>query len=150
MIALTWTAAPAPEKDSAGSLVLAIIEALDSVREGSIDDESHALVANKIVRRRLDKRAITYQEYKAWRKRNPLVFTTIVSSTNDLIGFFDIFPLNASAAEGLLSGTLAERALKADQILCSTESRHAIHLHIATILVNPNQRYNSGGLLLEY
>src|ERR1039458_8989914 len=80
-------------RGSNGSVLFAIGQALEKVRFGARDDESHALAANKIVRRCLDKRAITYNDYKLWRKLNPLIFTTVVDENNELIGFFDIFPL---------------------------------------------------------
>lgn len=81
-----------------GSLLFAIESALEVVRFGSRDDESLAFSANKIVRRELDKHAITYATYRGWRQRNPLIFTTVVDDTNQLIGFFDIFPITADAA----------------------------------------------------
>ena len=81
----------------------AIGHALEMVR-GPKNDESLALAANRIVRRCLDKHAITYKEYKLWRNLNPLVFTTIVDDENQLIGFFDIFPLKADAGEGVIAG----------------------------------------------
>jgi hypothetical protein len=123
-----------------GSLVLAIAYALERVQEGSIDDESHAYTCNKLVRRHLDKRAITYSEYKTWRRKNPLVFTTIVDSQNNLIGFFDIFPITAEAGADIISGRLSERALSVDHILPVTSVASATHIHIATILVNHHQR----------
>lgn len=128
------------EKDSAGSLLFAIGQALEKVREGSAQDESHALFANKIVRKCLDKRAITYGDYKKWRKVNPLVFTTIVDEDNQLIGFFDIFPLTFKAGEEIIAGTLTERSLKLEHIVPFARATTVTHLHIATILVNPRQR----------
>jgi len=94
-----------------GSLLVAVEQALESVREGSIDDEAIAFSANKIVRKCLDKRAIRYDEYKKWRKRNHLIFTPIVDQQNKLIGFFDIFPLTLDAGERIVAGTLTERSL---------------------------------------
>jgi hypothetical protein len=121
-------------------LLFAIAHALDSVRQGSVDDESLAFSANKIVRRCLDKRAIRYKDYKIWRKLNPLVFTTVVDKENQLIGFFDIFPLKPGAGDEMIAGRLTEHSLKIDHILALADAPSAAHLHIATILVNPGQR----------
>jgi hypothetical protein len=140
MIWMPWSNVSRAEQDSGGPLVFAIGQALERVREGSADDESHALAANKIVRRCLDKRAITYQEYKQWRKLNPLVFTTIVDESNQLIGFFDIFPLKGGAGEDIISGRLTERSLRPDHIVAFAEGGSATHLHVATIILNPRQR----------
>jgi hypothetical protein len=137
---MPWSSVFRAEQDSAGPLVFAIGQALERVREGPVDDESHALAANKIVRRCLDKRAITYQEYKQWRKLNPLVFTTIVDESNQLIGFFDIFPLKSGAGEDIIAGRLTERSLSPDHIVASAECASATHLHVATIILNPRQR----------
>jgi len=119
---------------------VAIERALDRVREGSANDESMALAANKIVRKALDKRAIGYSEYKIWRKRNRFIFTTVVDEANQLIGFFDIFPLTTEAGEAIVSGALTERSLKADHILPEAATRGATHIHIATVLLNPRQK----------
>jgi len=123
-----------------GSLLVAIEHALDRVHEGSASDESMALAANKIVRKALDKRAISYSEYKIWRKRNRFIFTTVVDEANQLIGFFDIFPLTSEAGEAIVSGALTERSLKADHILPEGATREATHIHIATVLLNPRQK----------
>jgi hypothetical protein len=136
---MPWSNVSRDEGDSVGSLLFAIGQALEKVREGSIHDESLALAANKIVRKCLDKRAITYKDYKLWRKLNPLVFTAIVDENNQLIGFFDIFPLKSDAGEDIISGTLTERSLKTDHIIAVTDVASATYLHIATILINPRQ-----------
>jgi hypothetical protein len=140
MIRMPWSNVSRAGQDSAGPLVFAIGQALQRVREGSTDDESHALAANKIVRRCLDKHAITYQEYKHWRKLNPLIFTTIVDESNQLIGFFDIFPLKNSAGEAIIAGRLTERSLSTDHLVASAEAMAPNYLHIATIVLNPRQR----------
>ncbi len=127
------------EGGSTGSVLFEIGQALDSVRFGARDDESHALAANKIVRACLDKAAITYNDYKAWRKLNPLIFTTVVDEKNQLIGFFDIFPLKSEAGEGIINGTLTERSLTVDHLVPVSDIANAMHLHLATILLNPRQ-----------
>jgi hypothetical protein len=90
-------------------------------------------------RKRLDKRAITYKDYKLWRKLNPLVFTTIVDENNRLIGFFDIFPLKPEAGQDVIAGRLTERSLKADHLVPFADTAYVTHLHIATIFLNPRQ-----------
>lgn len=123
-----------------GSLILAINDALETTRIGSRDDESLALEANNVVRRILDKRAITYREYKSWRKHNPSIFTALVSPNNELIGFFDVFPLTTQGGELLSSGHLNEHEMSIAHILPAESTSTATHVHIATILVNPRQR----------
>src|ERR1700761_9111388 len=111
-----------------GSLLFAIENALDIVRFGSRDDESLASVANKIVRRELDKRAITYAGYKEWRKHNPLVFTSVVDDDNQLIGFFDIFPLTAAAGADIISGKITERSLTVEHIVPAAATSSTTYL----------------------
>jgi hypothetical protein len=123
-----------------GSVLFAIDSALEVVRFGSRDDESIASTANKIVRRELDKHAITYADYKVWRRQNPLVFTSVVDESNQLIGFFDIFPLTATAGMGIISGTISERSLTLDHIVPAAGTSSVTYLHIATILRNPHQK----------
>lgn len=123
-----------------GSLLFAIESALDVVRFGSRDDESIALLANKIVRRELDKHAITYVDYKRWRRRNPLIFTSVVDEANRLIGFFDIFPLTTTAANDIISGRISEHSLTIDHIVPEAATETISYLHLATILRNPRQK----------
>ncbi len=123
-----------------GSLLFAIDGALEVVHFGSRDDESIASTANNIVRRELDKHAITYADYKEWRRQNSLVFTSVVDENNQLIGFFDIFPLTATAGVGVISGAISERSLTLDHIVPAAGTSSATYLHIATILRNPHQR----------
>jgi hypothetical protein len=143
MLFSTIWRAKSPGDSSEGSLLFAIAQALADVRQGSIDDEALALHANRMVRRRLDKHAITYKDYRVWRKRNPLIFTTILTQSNELVGFFDIFPLTTEAGEGIISGRLTERSLTPEHVVPLADSKSATHIHVATILVNPRQRtYN--------
>lgn len=123
-----------------GSLLFAIQGALEVVRFGSRDDESLASSANKIVRRELDKHAITYSDYKKWRTHNPLVFTSVVDDGNQLIGFFDIFPLTAAAGANIILGRITERSLTVDDIVPTAGTSSAKYLHLATILRNPRQQ----------
>jgi hypothetical protein len=140
LIRVAWRNPLRRHEDHAGSFLFAISLALDKVRVGSVDDESLALAANDIVRAYLDREAITYDDYKLWRKLNPLIFTSIVDENNELIGFFDIFPLKSGAGEDIIAGRLTERSLTADHIVPLAENRTASHLHIATIIVNPRQK----------
>ena len=122
------------------SLLVAIEAALSKSREGPINDEALAKYANKIVRKELDKRAISYEDYRAWRKHNPLIFTSIVDDSGTLIGFFDIFPLTVAAGQRMVSGSLSERSLGLDHIVPFSSASTARYLHLATILVNPRQK----------
>jgi hypothetical protein len=122
------------------SVLVAIEAALARTLEGAPHDEALARYANKIVRKELDKRAISYEDYRAWRKRNPLIFTSVVDDGGNLIGFFDIFPLTQEAGERIICGSLSERSLTLDHIVPLGLAASATHLHLATILVNPKQR----------
>jgi hypothetical protein len=125
---------------SEGSLLVSIEQALERVRQGPHGDEAAAMAANKIVRSVLDKRAITYAEYKVWRKHNRQIFTIIVDDSNQMIGFFDIFPLTTEAGEAIVNGHLTERSLTLEHILSENSTSAATHVHIATVLLNPGQR----------
>jgi hypothetical protein len=128
-----------PIDSKEGSLLIAIGHALENVSEGSRDDESHALYCNKLVRKCLDKSAIPYEDYRAWRKVNRSIFTTIVDKDNTLIGFFDIFPITPDAGEGIIAGSLTERSLDLSHLLPLAANSSATHIHVATILLNPKQ-----------
>lgn len=63
-----------------------------------------------------------------------------MDDSNQLIGFFDIFPLATNAALDVISGTLSEHSLSIDHLVPAAETASATHLHIATILRNPRQQ----------
>jgi hypothetical protein len=123
-----------------GSVVLAISDGLDLVKEGPRDEEAIAFLANKIVRRSLDKGAIKYGEYKTWRQNNSLIFTSVIDDKNELIGFFHIFPLTPEAGAATVAGKLTERSFTIDHIVPIESISSVRYVHIATILVNPRQR----------
>ncbi len=122
-----------------GPLSLTIKLAMDRVRFAARDDESIAVQANRIVRRGLDKRCIRYRDYREWRRKNPMVFTAIIDSENQLLGFFDVFPLTDEAARGLIDGNLDEHELTIDGIVSSDKNDSAHMVYIASIMVNPRQ-----------
>jgi hypothetical protein len=112
---------------------------MSSVKFAARNDESIALEANKIVRRGLDKGCIQYKKYKEWRKKNPMIFTAVTDSDEQLIGFFDVFPLTDQAAGDLFSGKLHEHNLTIDSILPAGNNEQANKIYIASIMVNPRQ-----------
>ena len=122
---------------SDGSLSLAVKRALDQARFAHRDDEAIAEHANALVRRTLDKRCISYRDYKNWRSRNPLIFTAVIDGDNTLIGFFDVFPLTDEAAAALLSGRRTEREIKASDILPFSEIAVAKAIYVASVFGNP-------------
>jgi len=126
-------------KSEAESLALTLHRAADSVRFAARDDEAIAREANDIVRRGLDKRCIAYEDYKRWRQKNPTIFTAVTGSDNQLIGFFDVFPLTDESARGLLDGEVHERSLGLSSILPCSGNDRAKYLYTASIMLNPEQ-----------
>jgi hypothetical protein len=84
---------------------------------GNREDEQLAAYANWAVRRCIDKHAISYEDYKKWRRRNPLIFTTVVDDKNELIGFFDIFPIESAVGQKIIEGKLSEHSLALDHLV---------------------------------
>jgi hypothetical protein len=122
------------------SLLLSITEGLESVRYARIGEEDIAFHANEIVREHLDKRSVDYKTYRTWRQKNPNIFTAIIDSKNQLIGFFDVFPLTNNTAEEIIAGTRTEKSLKIDDILPPQQCSTARYIYIATIMANPHQK----------
>ena len=85
--------------------------------------EDHlAHVANRFVRRRFGRAStITYENYKPWRRHNPLIFTSIVGKDRELYGFFDIFPLREEAGKRLREGTMKEEEITIKDLLSEQE-----------------------------
>jgi HAMP domain-containing protein len=122
-----------------GSISLSIKQAMADAKYAAREDESIALQANKIVRRGLDKRCIKYKDYKEWRRKNSMIFTAVTDEDNQLIGFFDVFPLTDKAATGLVEGKIHEHELNIESILPKDKNESATKLYIASIMVNPKQ-----------
>lgn len=138
---IDWRLFPKRRADSdEASLSLSLKKAQGSVRCASKDDESIALEVNKIVRRGLDKPCISYEDYRNWRRKNPTIFSAVVSSDGQLLGFFDIFPLTDQAAAGLRQGRLHEHELTIDDIVPYEQNEGAENIYIASIMANPRQQ----------
>lgn len=133
---LTGASAASP-LHSDGSLSLGVKRALDQSRFAQRGDEAIAKQANALVRRTLDKRCISYRDYKEWRTKNPLIFTAVIDGDNTLIGFFDVFPLTDEAAAALCSGKRTEREIKASDILPAGDNCNARALYVASVFGNP-------------
>jgi len=128
------------ESEEVGSISVAVKLALSRVRFADHDDEAIAFEANRVVRQGLDKHCIKYEDYKTWRKINPVIFTAITDDQDQLIGFFDIFPLTKKAGIGLMTGRLHEHDLTEESILPVELNPTAEFVYIASIMVNPHQR----------
>lgn len=122
-----------------GPISLSISRALDTVKIHPRDDESIAFQANKIVRRYLDKKCISYKDYKKWRDKNSNIFTAITGTKGELVGFFDIFPLTEHAAKRIVDGSLKESELSEKDILPLNMDKSAKTIYIASIMANPEQ-----------
>ena len=139
----------ASDDTDAASISLAVKRALSAARFAPRNDESIAFQANKIVRRGLDKHCIKYKDYQKWRRKNPAVFTAVTDSDNQLLGFFDIFPLTDQAARGLIEGHLDEHSLTVESILPDDQNESAKKIYIASIMTNPKQKAYSGIVVKE-
>ncbi len=137
------------------SIILQSESAFSKVRYAEKDDEDIAFLCNRITRTELDKFCITYKKYSLWRRRNPAIFTAVVTTDTNLspkkrlVGFFDIFPLTKSAAEKLANGTIREREIQAEDILPEADNPNASYIYIASVQVNPHQEVFGNGLAKE-
>lgn len=122
--------------DGGDSLGFALQDALAQARFAARDDEAVAREANGMVRHGLDKSCIRYDDYRGWRRKNPAVFTAVVDRRNRLVGFFDVFPLQATTAEELIAGQRSERSLRAADIVPDGENATVRHIYIATVMYN--------------
>jgi hypothetical protein len=78
-------------------------------------------------------RVISYAEYKKWRAKNATIFTAVSNDKNELVGFFDIFPLTDAAGAALISGEKAEPDLSIDDVLSGRETPACNYVYIATL-----------------
>ena len=78
-------------------------------------------------------RVISYAEYKTWRNKNPTIFTVVANNKNELVGFFDIFPLTEAAGVGLMRGDKSEQDLTIDDLLDGKSTADCNFVYIATL-----------------
>jgi hypothetical protein len=116
-------------------------QAHQETKFAATNDEDIALQANKMVRKVLDKHCISYQDYRLWRKKNNQIFHALLAPDGQLIGFFDIFPLNQTSGKLLFSGQIKERDLTRDAILPLDRMNECKFVYISSIVANPNQAY---------
>lgn len=96
--------------------------------------EDHlAYVANKFARRFFGiRRTINYDDYRTWRRRNPLIFTALVGKERDLYGYFDVFPIVDELGKTIRSGTKGEQDIEITDLFSEGESVDANYIYIAT------------------
>jgi hypothetical protein len=97
-------------------------------------EEHLAHTANKFARRFFgQRRTISYLEYRSWRKRNPLVFTAVVGKQRELLGYFDIFPLNDVMGAQIREGIKGEEDIVIDHLIPESDIEQANYIYIATV-----------------
>jgi hypothetical protein len=69
-----------------------------------------------------------------------MVFTAITYNENQLVGFFDVFPLTEEAAHHLISGKIDEHELSIKAILPHNKNSDAKYIYIASLMLNPKQQ----------
>ena len=76
---------------------------------------------------------INHREYDDWRAKNKYVLSCVLDGRGLLTGFFDVFPLNRWAGEGLILGRLRETDLTIDDIASSEYDTSSDVIYIATV-----------------
>jgi len=79
------------------------------------------------------KRIITFEEYRKWRQKNPMVFSCFLAPGRRLLGLFDVFPLTDAAGTALRKGDIGEQDLTLDDILPDSMRKGANYIYVATI-----------------
>lgn len=126
-------------EETNGSFILALQDALSRVHLAAPEDEAIALQANHLVRDVLDKRCISYDAYRTWRQKNPAIFRAVVNLDNELVGFFDVMPLDEKTTAELIAGTREEHSIRLENLLPKEENDKAKSIYIATVMANPSQ-----------
>jgi hypothetical protein len=94
---------------------------------------------------------LSREEYWELVKHNPDVLVSIFNEENKMVGFFDVFPLKAAAAEAFLDGETTEKSLLTPEAVY--DARHADqsnYIYIGTVLGLPRMLRSAEKLRLEY
>jgi hypothetical protein len=82
---------------------------------------------------------------------NPMVMVVITDEKNEMVGFFDVFPVRTPAAEKFLGGVLSEpQMLSKGSIYGPGECVNAKYLYIGTVLAVGANLSKSSKLCLEW
>jgi hypothetical protein len=73
---------------------------------------------------------VNYEPLRAW---NRCILGCLISSTDEFLGYFDVFPLKKSFAELFIQGTVGERDLKPQHIFSNREMRRAKYVYVGGI-----------------
>jgi hypothetical protein len=117
-------------------------EELNCARLETHPEEQLAWVGNdKVARFFGRRRIITFEEYRKWRQKNPMVFSCFVAPGRKLLGLFDVFPLTDAAGVALRKGDIGEQDLTLDDILPDTARNDANYVYVATIYSTYRNRH---------
>lgn len=112
----------------------ATYETYDGLHIDPNPSEHFADIGNQHVREIFGRsRVISYPEYKKWRAKNPTVYTVVANGKNELVGFFDIFPLTDAAGAALMKGEKSEEDLTIDDLLDGKSTAETNFVYIATL-----------------
>lgn len=107
---------------------------LDGAQTIQNPEENLAWHANRRIRSFFGSgRIIKFDDYRKWRKKNPMIFSCYITQSRELLGFFDVFPLTDKAGVALKSGKIGETDLAINDILPASKNDGANYIYIATI-----------------
>jgi len=102
-------------------------------------DLTLAYKANQMTSVFLGSEAIPFELYEQWRIKNPQILVCLIAPDNEVLGYFDVFPLKDIFLEDFIEGRLGEDELKPEYILSPDESIFSCQLYLGGIAVkSPN------------
>lgn len=94
-----------------------------------------AMKANQMASIFYGNEAVPFERYSQWLSKNPNVLVCLLDQQKEVVGYFDVFPLNANFIDGFVSGITKEDELSADHILSPNEARFCCQLYLGGIAV---------------
>lgn len=72
---------------------------------------------------------------KSWYEKNPYTLITLADKNNNIIGYYDILPLEEEFAIDFIEGRVQERDIMGKHILSPKQMKHAKYLYFAGVAV---------------
>lgn len=81
--------------------------------------------------------------YEEWLGINPQMFVCLFDSSRRVLGYFDVFPLEANFMAELVAGRVGEHDIRKEHILAPEDGARAIGLYLAGVAVRDWHRHES-------
>lgn len=97
--------------------------------------ESVSRQANDLANRHYAGENISFDHYELWRNKNKSILVCLITSTQEVVGYFDVLPLTSTFMNNFLSGRMIEKEIRPSDILPRQHASRSRKLYLGGVAV---------------